>query len=84
MLTLVKLVRISPLVDDLGGEIDTIILDASDEMISGSVYGDKRLQYNLILAGYFSTTQELIFARLVLKMVGHLIVIRFDDARQLQ
>lgn len=80
MLTLVKLVRISPLVDDLGGEIDTIILDASDEMIFGPVYGDQRLQYNLILAGYFSTTQELIFARLVLKMVGHLIVIRFDDA----
>ena len=80
MLTLVKLVRISPLVDDLGGEIDTIVLDASDEMIFGSVYGDQRLQYNLILAGYFGTTQELIFARLVLKMVGHLIVIRFDDA----
>ena len=80
MLTLVKLVRISPLVDDLGGEIDTIILDASDEMIFGPVYGDQRLQYNLILTGYFSTTQELIFARLVLKMVGHLIVIRFDDA----
>ena len=72
MLTLVKLVRISPLVDDLGGEIDTIILDASDEMIFGPVYGDQRLQYNLILTGYFSTTQELIFARLVPVSYTHL------------
>jgi len=77
---LIKMVDVLPIVYDLRVEVFAVILDACDKLILDSFNSYASLQRQRILACYSSTALELVCAHLELKMVVHLIIVRFDYA----
>ena len=84
MFSLREFIDICPVVHDVRFEVAAVVPQSCQEVVLDALYCNASLLNESVLAGYFCSALDIILAGHELEMVGHLIIVCFNDAGKLQ